>query len=96
MYASTDRGACAFAFPPAICAVLGLDDGAFVEPQTVLAASPPPGATADDVYDFCSGKHEAAHACDGAWVSSCASERRAYGVTVACMRERLPTVPSAS
>lgn len=92
MYANTDRGACTFAFPPAMCAVLGLEDGSSIDPETLLTAAPQKRLSADDVYDFCAGKHEASHACDAWTVSSCASEGRAYGVTVACMRELLPAV----
>lgn len=95
MYARTDRTTCTFEFPRAMCAAFGLTDGATVDPEGLLATVPSAALRADDVFDFCGGKHEAAHACDDVSVSSCATEGKAYGVTVACMLEREPSVCAA-
>lgn len=92
MYATTDRVTCTVALPPAICALFDLSLGARVDPRTMLERPAPPDLDADQIFDFCAGKHEASHACDAPSVTSCATEARAYRVTVACMTAELPAL----
>lgn len=84
-HARADRAGCALDLPPGACSVLGLEDGAKVDPLGIIAAALPDALDADDVYELCTAKHEARHTCDGASVSACASEISAYEVTAECM-----------
>lgn len=90
MYARTDRAACTFDLPASMCALLGLEAGARVEPGAIAAAAAPARLDAPALFDLCAARHEAVHACDGPEPSSCATEARAYDATVACMTELRP------
>lgn len=84
-HARTDRATCTLELPPRACDVLGVEDGAKANPEALMAAQLPADLGADDVYEICTAKHEARHACDGAKVAQCTGEVEAYEVSVACM-----------
>jgi hypothetical protein len=85
-HARMDRATCTLDLPTRACALFGFDDGATAHPEAILAASADRDLDADDVFELCSTKHEAHHACDRSMDSPCAFEVSAYDVSLECMR----------
>jgi hypothetical protein len=86
-HARADRATCTLDLPLAACRLFAFEDGALAEPERILATEAPAALSADDVFELCSAKHEAYHACDRAMGGRlCAFELPAYDVTLECMR----------
>lgn len=86
-HARADRSSCTLDLPESGCALLGFESGAKAHPESILAMAAPTGLSADDVFELCTAKHEAHHACD--WTMNgtlCAFELPAYDVALECMR----------
>lgn len=84
-HARADRASCTLDLPPKACALFGLSTGSKAFPERLLATKAPTDLSADDVYELCSVKHEAQHACDRRLDSPCMSEVEAYDVSLECM-----------
>lgn len=84
-HARADRATCTLDLPEAACALFGFETGTIAHPEAILATAGPADLGADDVYELCSVKHEAYHACDGAMTRPCEFEVAAYDVTLECM-----------
>lgn len=86
-HARADRASCTLDLPAAGCSLFGFETGTTAHPEAILATVAPGDLSADDVFELCSAKHEAHHACDRAMGGSlCAFELPAYDVTLECMR----------
>jgi hypothetical protein len=84
-HARMDRATCTLDLPPNACALFGFETGAKAHPEAILAAAAPGELSADDVFELCTVKHEAHHACDGRMDKPCAFEMDAYDVSLECM-----------
>jgi hypothetical protein len=89
-HARADRATCTLDLPPQACVLFGFETGSTVSPEVVLGARAPSDPSADDVFEFCSTKHEAHHACDRRMDRPCAFEVDAYDVSLECMRAFAP------
>jgi hypothetical protein len=86
-HARADRSTCTLDLPATACALFGFETGSVAHPEAILATVAPSDLSADDVFELCSAKHEAHHACDRAMGGLlCAFELPAYDVTLECMR----------
>ena len=63
-HARMDRATCTLDLPKNACALFGWSTGDKASPEAILAADVPSDAQADDVFELCSTKHEAHHACE--------------------------------
>jgi hypothetical protein len=86
-HARADRASCTLELPASACRLFRFEDGTTADPRRILATEAPSGLDADDVFELCSTKHEAYHACDRTMnVPICAFELPAYDVSLECMR----------
>ena len=85
-HARMDRATCTLDLPMKACSLFGFEDGGTAHPEAILAASFDRDLDAADVFELCSTKHEAHHACDRSMDSACAFEVSAYDVSLECMR----------
>ena len=84
-HARMDRATCTLDLPPKACKLFGLESGAIAHPEAILATAAPADLDAEDVFELCSTKHEAHHACDRRMDKPCQFEMDAYDVSLECM-----------
>lgn len=85
-HARADRATCTLDLPPKACELFGFESGDKADPRAILATDVPADSSSDDVFELCSTKHEAHHACDRWMGAVCAFEVSAYDVSLECMR----------
>jgi hypothetical protein len=85
-HARADRATCTLELPPKACELFGFETGAKADPEKILAVPAPSDPSAEAVFELCSTKHEAHHACDRRMDQPCRFEMDAYDVSLECMR----------
>jgi hypothetical protein len=84
-HARADRATCTLDLPPHACELFGFETGAKARPEAIRDFPAPEAPSAEDVYELCSTKHEAHHACDRRMDRRCQFEVDAYDVSLECM-----------